>query len=1502
MLAFINGSTVFERKVPIAVPMADPAYGVIGSVIRLNGQSSVDPEPVEGRSGSDGVTTATTGNTISALSGAFSGVDYGRIIRIDGADRGSYLISGILSDSEVVVTRPDGGGVNLGSSSSLSWSIDDFFTYSWRFISVPIGSRVVIEGFRPLYPDLSLVSFSPDVVGEYVVGLTVSNAVHSSVEVTTRVSIRAILVPHGRGLVPDGKFIWSYIRDVWQEVANKEVFETFWSALIQICGAELLKLYQADFNKSIRDIQELYQRRWLSYEPKLNLVEADCTFYLGNSAAGSGGTSKPLALSGQAVVASSGEVIVVSGSVLPDVYGATFRIVMDVMAPGNVGSYPLQGANLSKTGYLLALDPPSVPGPNPLPGKVVSGLQFVFDAHSTSWTMGTEEADGGSYTLGIVEGTTPLDWLTEIYSGSGGGSVIPVYVGDVIYYPSGLNAGYYRVVEKSGSYVVVDHASTVASEVGVMADVYRPVEYELLPAEALPETVSSFALPYEGNEVVTPLASGRVITVGGRAYPVLRVFMDETQGVSMVVVVTDGGALLVGQVGMPWRVANTLESSSQNFEELGVSPGDRIEFDVTNDNANLISSVPGQVVGVVGKRLSFVLTIAPLTDGVVPAIPKETYQKLASDFVVSGVSELQDGTLKFSGAAAAVLDTIGSELFHRSYWNTPLTSTTDFKILNGVFHVHPKFIIRNSRVPVDDSLRSVPVLQDWVVQPTTTTRAGKTYQLKNEKEYLLSTPPVSLIENSDFLVDGELAFSGSMTFDSGTDLMLVETGHFLNRGVQAGDTVEIASPASLAGSYTVLSVLSNFLLKLNRPIPKYVISTQVTARLVIRRRTGGRYIRFIPGEFTAAAPAPNRLWAEVSLFDNRPSIEDNFGILVGLTQSDLEAVSTNINYRQAVAGLMFAYTRGSAISKIRLGAQILLGLPFAEHRGIIRSIEGDYRLDDEGTPTLGRLLIEDTDQAGKALGTMRVYTFPVDPISDLAGLEVNPATGKFYAVGDSVEAFAALCKGVEVTDYLTRTESNLSGPAILRQFHTARLRANDSIFDINELSLLSAFLKRITPSYVSLVITTASEFRDAVSITDATYRRLASGSSSSSFIVDQVAMKVPIVPKFDLVDFSGNYVSFFDAGMAWMRFSRSSSLTTSGDVASYAPGGFLTSTSNDGPVVRVGDTLLIYSGLNQGTYSITAVTDSSVTVSGLPSAGFEIATQGFAILRYPTGEVRRGTCISDGAGTVTAEAGLHADGVAPGDTFITQDGFRAVVLDVGPHADAYDGVGGLTSALGNGMMRVSPAIPAGTGKSYRIYRESFLQAPYPDDSGVLHSTGSGYTSLNNVFLKALLNVGDELQVQGPSLQRVTVLDPVNLVIIPVLSAGDYTVLLCRKNGMGGPISWDHVAKFAPQDSADIALFEPQSIASCTGGSAVVNLVQERTTSSALGTTSPPASVDTSLAKPGDFVILLSGANSTVDVGYGLGVYPVKEVTPTNVKVTTMMANSGTSSWKLLRRR
>jgi hypothetical protein len=1485
-----TGTVVPYRQVPVVVPVADPTYGVVGSVITLSGQQSSDPSAQPSRSGTDSSTVA-SGNTINAASGNFTSLDIDRVITLTGVDAGSYLITGVNGPTQVVVSGLDGSAVVFNGGANAAWSITDTLTFNWSFVAVPIGSQVALEGFRLLEPDGSSVSFSPDIVGEYVIGLTVANSVFTSVLATCRTSIRAILVPHARGIIPDGKFIFTYIRDVWTQVENSDLFATFWSALIQIIGGELLKLYQNDFNKSIRDIQDLYQRRWIDYSPRLDLVEADLTFYICNTGAGQNATTQNLGLQGLAIIISASEVLIVQGSVLPNVAGVTFTITFDSRQPSNIHDYILAGTNTSKTGYKIALSSDAPPDPGPDLIFAGAGWQFAF--RSTTWTLNV--LGPFDYAEAMSETPSPIDVLGKIFGGeSGTGAAENIHVGDYIYYPGGPNAGIYKIITKSGTFVTVDHPPPGASDntVGaVLSNVYRAVGFEIDQADQV--TSNTLAIPFDPTNDLSVLAPGRVVIVNGQAYTVLRAQFSQTQTVPVVIITTvSGDTILTGLSGLTWRVPDTLISKSQNFEELGVSPGDLLVLDVINSNDNSTSEVAAQVVGVDGFALGFLLTDQPLTAGVPSPIPNHTYESLSSDLGISSVTVNPNGTLNFSGDAQAIINFVTTGIFHNQFCNVPLTNQTNFAILGGNFTIHFKRIIRNQKIPVDTTLKSVPLLQDWIVQPQISQHDGGIFQVKNGVEYPLTHLPYSLVENSDFTVDNEVAFHDLMTFATGTNIIFVENGRFIDKGLVPGDEFIINDPVTLAGTYFISAVLSQQELELSRAVPLYVLGTVVTANVEILRSKTGNFLRFIPGGFTPAHPAPDRLWAEVSLYDNWDSVENNFGILVGLTRADLEAVSANANYRQAVAGLMFAFVNGPIINKIRLGAQILLGLPFAENQGIIRSIENDYRLDVNGNPILGRILIEDTDSTNTPLGTLRVYTFPIDPASQLAGIENNPATGKPFAVGDSVQLFAILSKGVEVDDYITKPElAGFSAVAQIQQFQAMRMRANDTIFTLAELGLVSSFLSKITPSYIAFILASDAEFADSVSVLDALTLKL--GSEGGSFLVDNASLQIPSATVFDGRTFSGyNYIRF-DDGVFWIRLSgRDLSTTYSGSStqAFRAAGGLMNPPNGEGPVTRVGDKLFIIDGPNLGTYTVTTVSDDQhIVVSGLPASGFQTAIQHFAIARPIVAQIRSGLAnVASGNPQITVEVGLTADGVAPNDIIAISyhSGFTSLHTIVQ--------VGGPGQAIAAGKLNLSPT-PTATdaSASYNIYRKSIIESPFVEVPGTITSNGSSYTAIS-AFLQVLIEVGDELQVQDPTLNRLVALDPMNLGFVPVLAAGTYNVLLCKKKHPSSPIGWDHINTFDPFDLVDVSLYSNVTTSAiCLVDNNDVTLEDE---------TSTMIDPITQGMLPGDLLVLLNGGNSTVDVGYGPGIYPIMQVFSDHVQLQVLLTSSDPSAWKVLRRR
>jgi hypothetical protein len=108
----------------------------------------------------------------------------------------------------------------------------------------------------------------PDVVGIYIVQLIVNDGELDSLsdEVLLNVSSTSVIL----GCIPDVSFIWAHISDFWNLVEDKEVVETAWEGFAQAAAAQLLTLWQTDYNKSLLDAQRLFQRRWLNYSMLLD--------------------------------------------------------------------------------------------------------------------------------------------------------------------------------------------------------------------------------------------------------------------------------------------------------------------------------------------------------------------------------------------------------------------------------------------------------------------------------------------------------------------------------------------------------------------------------------------------------------------------------------------------------------------------------------------------------------------------------------------------------------------------------------------------------------------------------------------------------------------------------------------------------------------------------------------------------------------------------------------------------------------------------------------------------------------------------------------------------------------------------------------------------------------------------------------------------------------------------------------------------------------------------
>lgn len=209
------------------------------------------------------------------------------------------------------------------------------------------------------------------------------------------------------------------------------------------------------------------------------------------------------------------------------------------------------------------------------------------------------------------------------------------------------------------------------------------------------------------------------------------------------------------------------------------------------------------------------------------------------------------------------------------------------------------------------------------------------------------------------------------------------------------------------------------------------------------------------GDVWEALVPPERLWAEYTYVDNSDVIEANFGLAANLSADDLKQDNADIDYLSAVRGLWYTFFKGPKPYNLRIGAQIFLGLPFAEEAGTIEEIRTDF------SSTFGRILVRDTANTE----IVRSYRFP-----SFLLLEVNQTTSVPYVVGDSVDQFAPLVKGVEYVDWVTdpRWFSGLSAQGVMseaQKYHTFSITIDSRVFSLSALSLVRDFILQAKATY-----------------------------------------------------------------------------------------------------------------------------------------------------------------------------------------------------------------------------------------------------------------------------------------------------------------------------------------------------------------------------------------------------------------------------------------------------
>jgi hypothetical protein len=1339
--------TIEDNKLPIAIIMPPDQEVVVGSIVKLDGRSSVDPE--------------------------FSGL-----------------------------------------------------TYSWSFSQVPIGSQVEKFNFTNLEEDSSIVGFAPDITGTYKVQLVVSDSSLTSEPAESIVDVRAILVPHHQGFIPDASFIWNYLSDFWNLVSDKKKFEVFWSSAIQIAASEQLKLYQYQYNKSIRDIQDTIQKRWLYFSPSIALDRDTTTFILSKDSAGTS-----------------------ASTFLIDPKSAATIISADSYS--NVIIVPIAEGNFVSTSFNSSVDADRI---------IKLGNRSFSMSRSRNITIstnfGSDGVSSGANTFTGSEFTSDMVGSTlRILSHSSTPSLV-------------------------GDYVIAAFISsaqvTVVVPTGVTWLSYSGITYSVIPAV---NTHSAF-------------------------------FADENQ-------------VPTGLENQNWRFSSTLLSSDIDFEEQGVSPGDIIEVEVIRTDTGAISNFFVQVVSVDKKRLGFAITLGDLVDGIAaPMLTQDIQVTLAADLSVTGLSVDSTGNLVYALDSSTINSTVNSTPFKKAYFEKELNYKSEINVGPFSITARPVQIIRNKKLLVDPAIMSAPILQEYIKQPIISRDGDKIVIIGESGEQEVPREPYLLSENLDYIIDDESMIVGACNVTQGIDEIDIPLGDLFDRSVQEGDIISI-DIGTITNQFDIRRIVAADRI---RVFPTPTLSG--TAKpFTITRRKAGKYLRFVDGVFTKINPAPARLWSEVTYIDNKQTIEDNFGVLVGLKVEDLEKVGASIPYKSAVAGLMYALSRGPTVANMTLSAQILIGLPFAQTDGVITEINRVFRIREDGSPKFGRILIEGRDKTNSATGITNIYLYPlgaqvkdlitgewVPAISDFSGLATNPATGEEYKVGDFVFQFAPLSKGVEIEEYLTTSEfldrliAQGQTSSQLQKYHSFQLVLNSDLLNTADIGIVASFMKKVRAHYTRMSAAILKSVQDTVDPTDAvTFGRFLTFFDSENAGLPSAFMISAADDNQSFLSVEGIYYTKYHSGDDLVTTKDSSTVTT-------AEGGVLDPRAGvpenwNSPKIRPGDLLSIESGNNFGKYPITSIINNNQMTLDLSGGNFESSTaQLFSIFRPLKNPIWDGKVnISTGDVNISAiensgsAAGLVAAGVAEGDTLIFTD-----LSTLNPTVSRKYSIVSVDT-LGSSFT-VAPAPTEGTSQyNAWIVREKLVTKgttskfgdPSPQfwadtlASGVYITFNDTISHTNSWLNIALIRPGDLVKIDNVS-YSVMRFEPANrrvLVTPPTPPFTDKQVTLeLRPDRSTTVLSTDFLNRI-PSDYIELTI----ETSPTTGDS--VNTIS--------GSNDVDLTVETFpdlLILPGDRLILLEGADSTVDNGNGPGVFPIKELLGTTARLMDTISATGNFRYSIKRTR
>ena len=276
-IRFNGHSFLIPNKRPVAIPGPDKNVA-LNTPAKYDGSASYDPE---GQPLSYLWTlTSTPGDSVFKISGSGGSTPDAHTFLGGASDSFSTDNASLLQPGDTLILGDSQFTVAVGSPAE--WEKTPISNGRYvRVDGVWADDRISVVEDLPIglsgeswtlyhsatyYSDQTSATTSavPDKAGLYRTQLVVNDGQLDSLPAWSLTEVTTTVVTFG--VIPDVSFIWLHLTDFMGLLDDKDTVERVWSSFAQGAAEVLMAAWQIDYNKSLKDIQKVFQKRWLSYE------------------------------------------------------------------------------------------------------------------------------------------------------------------------------------------------------------------------------------------------------------------------------------------------------------------------------------------------------------------------------------------------------------------------------------------------------------------------------------------------------------------------------------------------------------------------------------------------------------------------------------------------------------------------------------------------------------------------------------------------------------------------------------------------------------------------------------------------------------------------------------------------------------------------------------------------------------------------------------------------------------------------------------------------------------------------------------------------------------------------------------------------------------------------------------------------------------------------------------------------------------------------------------